>query len=78
MPTVLRTGPYRVYFYSGDGGEPPHVHIERDEAVAKFWLNPVRFVHAQGFPMAEIRHIGVIIGVHEQRLTEAWNEFFGA
>jgi hypothetical protein len=36
MPTVLRTGPYRLFFYSGDGGEPPHVHAERDDAVAKF------------------------------------------
>lgn len=78
MPTVLRTGPYRVYFYSGDRGEPPHVHVERDEAVAKFWLNPVRIAHAQGFPMTEIRHIGVIISKHDKCLTEAWHEFFSA
>lgn len=36
MPTVLRIGPYRFFFYSGDGGEPPHIHVERDDAIAKF------------------------------------------
>ena len=42
MPTVLRVGPYRFFFYSGDGGEPPHIHVERDQYVAKVWLDPVR------------------------------------
>ncbi len=42
MPTVLRSGPYRLFFYSGDAGEPPHVHVERDASIAKFWLKPVR------------------------------------
>ena len=30
MPTVLREGPYRYYFYASDREEPPHVHVERD------------------------------------------------
>jgi len=38
MPSVLRSGPYRFFFYSGDGDEPPHVHVERDDNTAKFWL----------------------------------------
>ena len=38
MPTVLRSGPFRVFFYAGDSGEPPHVHVERDDCQAKFWL----------------------------------------
>lgn len=36
MPTVLRSGPYRVYFYSHEPNEPPHVHVERDDLDAKF------------------------------------------
>jgi hypothetical protein len=31
MPTVLRVGPYRFFFFSGDRDEPPHIHVERDE-----------------------------------------------
>ena len=48
MPTVLRVGPYRLFFYSGDGREPPHVHVERDDSLAKFWLAPVRLASSQG------------------------------
>lgn len=49
MPTVLRVGPYRFFFYSGDGGEPPHIHVERDQYVAKVWLDPVRLGAAAVF-----------------------------
>jgi len=41
VPTVLRSGPYRVYFHSHEPNEPAHVHVDRDDQSAKFWLNPV-------------------------------------
>jgi hypothetical protein len=41
MPTVLRTGPYRFFFVSLDYNEPPHVHIKRENKIAKFWLEPI-------------------------------------
>ncbi|MCK6486466.1 MAG: DUF4160 domain-containing protein [Phycisphaerae bacterium] len=41
MPTIARIGPYRIYFYSHDRREPPHVHVDRDAYTAKFWLTPV-------------------------------------
>ena len=40
MPTVLRVGPYRFFFFSSDKGEPVHIHIERDDNIAKVWLDP--------------------------------------
>jgi hypothetical protein len=49
MPTVLRIGPYRLFFYAGDRDEPEHVHVERDDRVAKFWLDPVRLQRSGGF-----------------------------
>jgi hypothetical protein len=54
MPTILRSGPYRLFFYAGDGSEPPHVHMERDERVAKFWLIPVRLQNDAGFRPGEL------------------------
>ena len=47
MPTLLRDGPYRFYFYLGDRPEPPHVHVQRDNHIAKFWLDPVT-LHSSG------------------------------
>lgn len=77
MPTVLRVGPYRLFFYSGDGREPPHIHVERDDNVAKFWLDPVRLAHSGGFGRTEVRDVGRLVTEHRQQLLERWNDFFG-
>lgn len=74
MPTVLRSGPYRLFFYAGDGQEPPHVHVERDNGVAKLWLDPVRVQKDVGFRPAELRRIQRIVEEHQSELMEAWND----
>ena len=38
MPTVLRFGAYRFFFYASDRGEPEHIHVEREDSIARFWL----------------------------------------
>lgn len=73
MPTVLRIGPYRFLFYSNEPDEPPHIHVKRDRADAKFWLSPVRLAHATGFPAHELRKIARLVSDHEPTLTDAWN-----
>jgi hypothetical protein len=47
MPTILIIGPYR-FFCLIDFGEPPHVHIQREKMVAKFWLTQY-LEHTGGF-----------------------------
>ena len=76
MPTVLRTGPYRLFFYSADHHEPPHVHVERDEKIAKFWLDPVRIQSSGGFNRKEIGTIQKLVEEHASALLGSWNEFF--
>ena len=76
MPTVLRVGPYRFFFYAGDRGEPPHVHVERDDDEAKYWLDPVTYVRSIGFSRRELNTIQGIIEENEQQLLDAWNEYF--
>lgn len=53
MPTILRDGPLRFFFYSGDGGEPRHVHVESDHKEAKYWLDPVSLERNRGFSQKE-------------------------
>jgi uncharacterized protein DUF4160 len=77
LPTILRSGPYRMFFYSADQHEPPHVHVERDDSEAKFWLNPVRLESSRGFRRSEIKQIEDVIVDKETLLLEAWNEYFG-
>ena len=77
MPTVLRTGPYRIYFYSHEPNEPPHVHIDREDQSSKFWLQPVTLARNLGFSAKELRDIEKIITENNQLLWEAWNGYFG-
>jgi hypothetical protein len=76
MPTVLRVGPYRFFFYAGDRDEPPHVHVERDDKVAKFWLDPLRLQNNKGFARAKIGRIQKLLNEHQQALIEAWHDYF--
>ncbi len=76
MPTVLRSGPYRFYFYAGDQDEPPHVHVERDDSEAKSWLDPVRLQRSFGFSATEIRTIEQLVLKNQQHLLDSWHEFF--
>jgi Domain of unknown function (DUF4160) len=64
MPTVLRVGPYRFFFYSADRGEPRHVHAERESNRAKFWIDPVRLAESGGFGRAEIRRLEMLVKEH--------------
>jgi hypothetical protein len=76
MPTVLRAGPYRFFFYAGDQGEPAHVHVERDDCIAKFWLEPVRLQSAGGFSRGEIHQVQKRVESHQEELLRSWNEYF--
>ncbi|MFB3921390.1 MAG: DUF4160 domain-containing protein [Terriglobia bacterium] len=76
MPTILRSGPYRFFFYSADNREPPHVHIEREEKIAKFWLDPVRIQSSGGFSRKEIGTIQKLVEENASALLGSWNEFF--
>lgn len=76
MPTVLTIGAYRIFFYASDRGEPRHVHVEREDRVAKFWLQPVRLQRSGGFVRAELQRIQALVGRHEADLVRSWNEYF--
>jgi hypothetical protein len=75
-PTVLRSGPYRFFFFSNESGEPPHIHVQRDRLLAKFWLSPVKLARSTGFSPTDLRRLHALVEENEARLLEAWNEYF--
>jgi hypothetical protein len=77
MPAILRTGPYRFYFYSHEPNEPPHIHIDRDNLSAKFWLEPVALARNLGFSAKELRRLQSLVKEHQTELLEAWHGYFG-
>ncbi|MGB3271270.1 MAG: DUF4160 domain-containing protein [Xanthobacteraceae bacterium] len=77
MPTVLRWGLYRAFFYSNEGHEPPHIHVRGGECEAKFWLHDLSVAVNAGFPAHEIGDIIRHLRSHRDALAEAWHEHFG-
>ena len=77
MPAILRIGAYRFYFYSHEPNEPPHIHIDRDNLTAKFWLQSVSLAQNIGFPAKELRKLQSMVIEHQTQLLEAWYEYFG-
>ena len=78
MPTIARIGPYRIYIYSHDRGEPPHVHVDRDAWTAKFWLAPVALAHNIGFRAKELREVRRMVTEHAAEWLEVWHDNFPA
>lgn len=76
MPTVLRAGQWRFYFYSNDRHEPRHVHVESGSATAKYWLDPVMLAGSCGLTrhtLVELEHIVIENAV---LFREAWDDYF--
>lgn len=76
LPTVLRSGPYRFFFYMADRNEPPHVHVERDGMEAKLWLTAVGVEHPGAFSALELRRIERIVREKRVILLRSWYAYF--
>jgi len=77
MPTVLVTIGFRFKFYSNENNEPPHVHIIKGNAEAKWWLDPeLKEEFSIGFKVQELRMIRELVGLHRDELLEAWKNHF--
>lgn len=77
MPTIVQIDSYRFFFYSMEGGEPPHVHVERGDEVAKYWLSPVQLAESHGFRSHELKRVRLLVIEHREILLEAWHGHFG-
>lgn len=77
MPTILRIGPYKFYFYSHEPNEPPHVHVDRDDVSAKFWLQTVQLARNVGFSPHELNKLEALVQENQKVLLEKWYGYFG-
>ena len=76
MPTVLRIGRFRFYFFSNEREEPPHIHVKAAENEAKFWLNPRQLASNYGFSSRELTQLERLVEQNETFFVEVWNEYF--
>jgi hypothetical protein len=75
MPTVLRWGSYRAFFYSNEGDEPAHVRAGDREC--KVWLHDLTVAANAGFPARELGDIVRHLRLNRESLLAAWHEHFG-
>jgi len=66
-----------VYFHTHEPNEPPHVHVDRDDQSAKFWLKPLALARSLGFSPVELRRIQRLLKENESILLEKWYARFG-
>lgn len=79
MPTIWRELGFRFSFYSADGSEPPHVHIKKDNAEAKWWIgtDPPREARSDGFNAADRSRIASIVTQRRDQFLKEWHARFG-
>lgn len=75
-PTVLREGPYRLFFFSRE--EPRlHVHVAHPHGEAKIWLQPtVELATAIGMSETELATALALVKRHQTELINAWHTHF--
>lgn len=76
MPTVFEIFGYRFFFYSNENNEPVHVHVEKGDAEAKIWINPLAEQYAYGFKSRERKEILRLAREHSDEIIKSWNEHF--
>lgn len=76
MPTITIIGQYRFFFFSNEGFEPPHIHVESGENYAKFWILPVKLARTSGFNKSELHKLRRIIFEKQQFFKEKWDDHF--
>jgi len=76
MPTVLRINGFRFFFYSSDRNEPMHIHVEKENNTAKYWITPIRLQEGHGFSRKELNEILKIIKENRELIVRRWNEYF--
>jgi len=77
VPTIKVIGQFRFFFSSSDGSEPPHIHVQQERRVAKFWLDPVSRAEGGRIAEHELRQIERLVSKYRVEFVKAWYDFFG-
>ena len=78
MPTILEIMGWRLFFYSNEANEPPHVHARKAEMECKFWIDAQNYdieeVYSYGLKLRDKREVKKIIFDHFDYIIQRWNE----
>lgn len=81
MPTVLYLRGWRFFFYSNEGNEPIHIHVQKGEKEGKYWLDveayEIREAYTYNFSSRDVRDVRKIMFQNFDEFVEAWDKFRG-
>lgn len=78
MPVVLRWKGYVFRFYSKEE-DRPHVHVFKQGAQAKVWLEPdVETAIYRGYSLKELNMIEKKVQEERDQLLAEWRRYFGS
>ncbi|HEY0971102.1 MAG TPA: DUF4160 domain-containing protein [Gemmatimonadales bacterium] len=76
-PTVLRDGPFRLFFFSREE-ERVHVDVAHPDGEAKFWLEPgIELAVFIGLSSRQIADAEGVVRRHQEEIRHAWTRHFG-
>jgi len=80
MPTILFIYGWRLFFYSNESNEPIHIHVQKGDIEAKYWLliEEIEIIEAfsYNFTPASKREIKIIIYQHFDLIVSEWSKHF--
>lgn len=79
MPVILRFNGCRFFFYSNEGDplEPIHIHVQKAEKLAKFWVRPeLTLAESYGFSSKELKQLLHVVKQNATLIERKWNEYF--
>jgi uncharacterized protein DUF4160 len=76
MPTILSKHGYRFFFFSNEGNEPPHIHVEGGGGYAKFWLFPVRLAYFRRLTTRQLAKLYNLVFDNQELFKITWFEYF--
>ncbi|MCB0611211.1 MAG: DUF4160 domain-containing protein [Lewinella sp.] len=77
MPTVLNILGFRFFFYSNEGNEPPHIHVEKGNGYGKYWLEPLERDYMNNFSPRDEHKVDEIVQEQKVNFLNKWYEYFG-
>ena len=84
MPQLFVFGPYVIFFWSDDNGEPVHVHVAIKKPTTnatKIWLTAdggcIRANNNGRIPEKDLRTVEKLVRFNHGEICNRWVELFG-
>jgi hypothetical protein len=76
VPTIFVAFGFRFFFYSSDGIEPMHVHVEGRGAIGKWWTEDEAWSSHRGFKAGDLAKVERELRPRKQEIIDAWRAHY--